>query len=452
VRDVLLLALLGVVVLAAWRWGWWRSRDDARSPSATRTVANSPPAASAPPPVEFVPIAVPPIPPAAELTVTDGDFTAAQDLSRRLSLQLPVTSADLAVAESLVSRHPDQQPLRRLLSATLVVAARQDQTARRYDVAAATLRRAVSLTPREPALRLALADLLTEAGDFAGGEAAAREAIALNPGDGDALERLGYALFRQDRNREAAETLRAALDARPSDFAQKLLARIQKTLADESGMTEQHLSHFNVRYDGDAHEDVGREILRALERHHATLVRTFDHQPSATIPVILFTRTAYYDASGAPTWSGGVFDHTDARIRIPIQGLTTDLTPDMDGTLIHELAHAFIHDRSRALAPREIHEGLAQYLEGKRIASMLTPEQVTSLADGRIGGVAAFYAGALSFVEHLMALRGQGGLNDLLKVMGESTNVDEAFRRVYGSDFQTTRRAWFARLRQQHGS
>ena len=38
----------------------------------------------------------------------------------------------------------------------------------------------------------------------------------------------------------------------------------------------------------------------------------------------------------------------------------------MDDTLIHELTHAFVHDRTKGVAPREIHEGLAQYMEGKR--------------------------------------------------------------------------------------
>src|SRR6185369_16136765 len=106
------------------------------------------------------------------------------------------------------------------------------------------------------------------------------------------------------------------------------------------------LSHFSVRYDGEAHESVGHEILRALERHYATLASSLDHQPAATISVILFTNQAYYDASGAPAWSGGAYDTLDGHIRVPIGGLTSSLTPDMDGTLLHELTHAFVADRT----------------------------------------------------------------------------------------------------------
>jgi hypothetical protein len=220
---------------------------------------------------------------------------------------------------------------------------------------------------------------------------------------------------------------------------------------DEKGMKDQHLSHFNVRYDGDAHDEVGREILRALERHYATLASTLDHQPGAAVPVILFSREAFYDASGAPAWSGGVYDNIDGRIRIPIGGLTASLSPDLDAVLIHEVTHAFVADRTLGRAPREIHEGLAQYMEGKRVASELDAEHLTALADGRIGGVPGFYLEALAFVEYLMGLRGQGGMNDLLRLIGEKGDVDDAFREVHGVDYRGAMKAWKARFRQQFG-
>jgi hypothetical protein len=124
----------------------------------------------------------------------------------------------------------------------------------------------------------------------------------------------------------------------------------------------------------------------------------------------------------------------------------------MDRTLLHELTHAFVADRTRGIAPRDIQEGLAQYMEGERVTERLTPEQLTLLADGRAGGVMGFYLYALSFVGYLVATRSMGGINDLLRAMGESGSVDEAFRQVHGQDYKATRRAWFQRLHQQHGS
>jgi hypothetical protein len=283
-------------------------------------------------------------------------------------------------------------------------------------------------------------------------EAQAQQNLAADARDAQAWYALGYSLFRQDRNREAADALRSCLDVRDHGQARMLLARIDKGLADERGMTEQQLSHFHVRYDGDAHEAVGREILQGLERHYSTLVSALDHQPQNTIPVILFSRERYYDASGAPAWSGGAYDGMDGRIRVPIGGLTQSLTSDLDKTLLHELTHAFIHDKSRGIAPREIHEGLAQYMEGERIASRLSGDQLAALARGSMGGVGGFYTEALSFVEYLMAARGAGGMNDLLREMGESGSVEQAFQRVHGSSFASVKRSWRQRLEQEYGT
>ena len=395
---------------------------------------------------------VPVIPPLEVSGVTEGDRRLAATLASQVSLQHSLSAVDVQSAEDLYARHPGESELRDLLAVVLISASRQERAARHTAQAASYLRRAAALRPEDTTARLALLDLLLQTADWSGAEAAARDTLALEPRNADALQGLAYALYRQDRNREAAEVLQDALEVRPyNPTALWLSARLRKGMSDESGMTEQHLSHFNVRYDGEAHEDVGREILRVLERHYATLVQTFDQEPAATIPVILFTRQGYYDASGAPAWSGGEFDGTDGRIRVPVMGLTSSLTPQMDETLIHELTHAFIHDRSRGLAPREIHEGLAQYMEGHRIATELAPQQITALASGRIGGPAGFYLGALSFVEHLMSLRGQGGINDVLRAMQETGSVDEAFRRVYGQDYFNTQTAWRERLRQQYG-
>jgi tetratricopeptide (TPR) repeat protein len=414
----------------------------AAAPVAPREAATSLPAAVAQAPIEAI---------AEQAGIPETDIQAAQALTQRVNRHEPLFNADLRVAEELFGRFPEEPRLRDLLEATLVTLASQDRALRRFPEATAQLRRAIAVHPQSVAPREALAMVLLEASDWTGAESAAREALALAPRDPELLEALAYALFRQDRNREALEAFRAVLEVTDSPSAKGYLARLEKNARDEGGMTEQRLSHFHVRYDGEEHEDVGREILRALERHYSTLVATLDHQPSEAIAVILFSREGYYNASGAPRWSGGVFDHTDGRIRIPIGGLTTSLTPDIDEVLVHELTHAFINDRSRGLAPRELHEGLAQWMEGKRLESEYRGPELKALADGRAGGVGGFYALALAFVEHLQSLRGQGGINDLLLAMGELGDVDAAFRQVYGQDFRLTQQAAYERLRQKYG-
>lgn len=448
--------MLLLAVLAACGYFGARRILDRPAPAAAPLQAESArPAENAalpPPPPKVASTPAPQVeaPPAAGIPAKDHD--AALELSNKINARQPLGTQDLRIAEDLYGRYSGEPKLKTLLTASLLTIADQEHSQRRLSEAVGYVRRAVTLGDEDARARVALMNLLIESSDWPGAEAAARDALRVLPRDPIVIEGLAYALFRQDRNREAAEYFRTVVELGGSATARGYLERIQKNLADEQGMTEQRLSHFHVRYDGGEHDEVGREILRALERYYATLTTTFDHQIAEPVPVILFTRQGYYDASGAPAWSGGVFDHTDGRIRVPIGGLTSALTPDMEDTLIHELTHAFINDRSHVLAPREVHEGMAQYMEGKRLGQELDDQQLKALADGRIGGVGGFYLTALSFAEYLMASRGQGGINDVLKAMADTGNVDEAFRQVYGQDYAGVRQAWWNHFRQQYGS
>jgi tetratricopeptide (TPR) repeat protein len=384
-----------------------------------------------------------------------GDPTAAADMATatrivsRLNGRVPLSPDDVSDAEALYARHPAEA--RDLLEGVLLAAASRAQAARRFDSAATLLQRARAIAPASPRpLRMQLGLLLTT-NDWPPAEEAGRALLALSPRDAEGARGLAYALVRQDRNREAIELLNGFLGTAEDAEARALLARIQHDSAAEKNLSEAKLAHFHVRYDGDAHEDVGREILRQLDRHYATLVRSFDHEPGQPIPVILFSRESYYDATGAPAWSGGQFDSFDGRVRIPIGGLSAGRMPDLDETLIHELTHSFVNDLSGGAAPRELHEGLAQYMEGRRVAQ-LDEDRLRALANGRLGGVAGFYLISLWLVEDLAAQRGAGGLNDLLRAMGSSGNADQAFRSVYGSDFATLKRQAAGRLRTRYGS
>jgi len=386
----------------------------------------------------------------AAAQVVEKDRDAAAALAARIDARLPVGPGDLRVAEDLFARYPEQA--RGLLESALVASAVQERGARRYTEATALLERAVAISPQSVDVRRGILAVRTDAADWLGVEAAARALLGLVPDDGAASRSLAYALVRQDRTREAMETLAAYLDGRADPEAAALLDRLRRERSAEGGFEEQRLAHFHVRYDGDAHEDVGREILRVLDRHYASLRTAFDHEPRAPIPVILFSSRSYYDATGAPAWSGGEFDHYDGRIRVPIGGLTVSLTPDLEETLLHEVTHAFVTDLSAGLAPREIQEGLAQWTEGKRSAVVLGDRGLQALADGRIQGVTAFYLASLVLVEDLVAQRGRSGLNDLLAAMARTGSVDGAFQDVYGRTYASLQADTLSRLRQRHGS
>lgn len=455
-RLPLELAVVGAaVVLAVW---FYKnppslSRRSSLPPVDPLSAAPSAPLSTPGPALPPLDLALPatPSPPAplkAEASgLSSADADRANALLDRLRSRSSLGPAELKDAEDLFARYPGQASLKTFLEEIFLGAAAQEQAQRRHGRAALYLRRAIELLPDRLRLRSALMNVVLDANDWPGAETAARDLLALSPRDFDALKSLGFALFRQDRNREAAEALQAALVVREESATRNLLETVLRGLAAEKGMTEQKLAHFHVRYDGEEHEDVGREILRLLERHYATLVRGFDHEPGVTIPVILFSQQSYHDATGAPAWSGGQYTDFDGRIRLPIGGLTSALSPDMDAVLVHELTHAFIADRSHGAAPRELHEGLAQHMEGRRTSPALGVDQVRAMAQGRPQPVSGFYMASLSLAEYLLALRGQGGVNDVLKAMGETGDANEAFRRVYGKDYRAVRADWAEHFR-----
>jgi tetratricopeptide (TPR) repeat protein len=446
------LLLLGGIAAA----GHWRKQ--AQAPPAAAPPAGSVrlPSSAAPvrnddlPPVLVVrpPAAPVVLPDAAGAGIAAADMRVYDDLVAALQKRRPIQAADVEAAAALQARYPSETPAQKLYTELLLLRADQLATARRTAEAITTLRRAASLPWADARVRSALLGLLLSASDWPATEAYASECLRLDPRDSEACYALGYALFRQDRNREAIDALKGC-DAGAPGAA--LMARLQKGAADEGGMTERRLAHFHVRYDGDEHEGIGREVLRMLERHYATLVITLDHEPRSTIPVILFSREAYFDANGAPAWSGGNYDNIDGRIRVPIGGLSERLDQQVDAVLLHEVTHAFIADKSGGVAPRDIHEGLAQYMEGHRIESRLDSRTRTALANGELRGVGGFYIGALSFVEYLLAVRGQGGMNDLLKAMDQTHSVDQAFQQVHGQSYAAVQKAWRQRLQQQYG-
>jgi hypothetical protein len=453
----LAMGLIGALLVLAGAVGsrLWERAHRPPVPAVTQETATAPGptsvAADVPPPS----LAIPTPPPLRELQidpnqVPDTDRTQVDSLVRKLANPSSLTAADVQMAEALLSRHTEERAIRDLLEAVLLAAAGRHLQQRQFAQAVAYLQRAGEIQPSSTRAPLALMGVSMDTSDWTGAEAAARAAIKINPRSFEAWQGLGYALLRQDRNRDAVEALRAALEIRDDTNVRGMIQRIEATLANERGMADRRLSHFTVRYDGEEHEAVGREIVRALETHYATLVRTLDYEPTNSITVILFSRQGYYNEGGGPQYLGH-YDLLDGRIRVPIGGVTTTLTSQMDGTLLHELTHAFVHERTQGVATRfPIQEGLAQFIEGKRIDAM-NPRLVAALASGRSAGEYGQYVLALSFVEYLVASRGQGGINDLLKAMGETGSMDDAFRQVYGMTLGAAQDAWGQRFQRQYG-
>ena len=128
----------------------------------------------------------------------------------------------------------------------------------------------------------------------------------------------------------------------------------------------------------------------------------------------------------------------DGKIRLPV-GRVRPPGRELERLIVHEYAHAVIHDLSRGRAPRWLHEGLAQILEGAAPDPMLQVPGGLTLA-----GVEALaaepdplraragYDIALWIVRDLVDRGGIESLRELLARLGSGETIAEAMPRVYG--------------------
>ena len=272
--------------------------------------------------------------------------------------------------------------------------------------------------------------------DWAGAEAAARVLLEREPRSPAACQALGLSLYRQDRLRDALEAARECGDA-------GLERQLEARLAAGAGFSEHQVSHFHVRYDGEAYEEISRDVIQALDAGYAKLVGELGFEPRRPIPVDLLSREDYVEETGK-TWTAGQYTHGDGRIRVKVRGLT--VTPAFEETLLHELCHAFLGDLTGGRTPREINEGLAQYVTGRRVGW-----QATDPRDAARYPWKPFYDDALSFTEYLVGQRGVRGVVEALTRLGETGNADASFREVFGDDLRELGRRWSARRRQLAG-
>jgi tetratricopeptide (TPR) repeat protein len=375
-----------------------------------------------------------------------------QDAAAYLSLmdavvaRSEVDSSRVAEAEALLGRNPGVPELGRLAEAVLELAAQQAARQGRQVDAARYRERAAELQPesRGPWLRLVNSHMAS--GEWREAELAARRGLSALPDESALHLALARALEQQGRDEDAADVLRRRLASRSDEAARAELERLERQLQSVAGLVRRASAHFDIRFEGAGDATLGNALLKVLEEKYSMLARTLDFEPDRTIPVVLLPDETFRAATSAPEWAGAFYSHADGRIRVRTRDLSAGFVPvDVERTLTHELAHAFIHARTRGAVPDDVNEGLAQYLSGRRLGYRLDPARA-AVRDGRMK-VDDFYDSALSFVEYLVDRYRQPAVNDLLKSAGETGNVDQAFRRAFNQTYDETRAEWLKQLK-----
>jgi len=305
----------------------------------------------------------------------------------------------------------------------------------RPDEAALLFRQGLTETPDDPALLKGLGVAAVHAGR-SDDAFAPLERAALAEYDPEVRLLLAHLHDRRDDPAQAVVNLKAVLDREPTnEAARRMLDKVEREWRAEAGFRREVTPRFVVKYRDTLDAEARREIVQHLEAAAARVGRTLAYTPHQRTTVVLYEHHEFRDVTRVHAWATGLFD---GKIRLPV-GRVRPAAHELERLAGHEYAHAAIHDLTRGRAPRWLHEGLAQVLEGAaadpilRAPAGLTLAGVEALAtDSDPLRARAGYDIALWIVRDLLDRGGIEPLRELLARLGAGETIAEAMPRVYG--------------------
>jgi tetratricopeptide (TPR) repeat protein len=305
----------------------------------------------------------------------------------------------------------------------------------RPDEAALLFRQGLTQTPDDPALLKGLGVAAVHAGrpDDA---LVPLERAALAEYDPEVRLLLAHLHDRRDNPAQAIVNLKAVLEHEPTNEpARRLLDKVEREWRAEAGFRREVTPRFVVKYRDTLDAGARRQIVAQLEAAAARIGRMLEYAPQQRTTVVLYEHHEFRHVTRVHAWATGLFD---GKIRLPV-GRVQPQADELERLAVHEYAHAAIHDLTRGRAPRWLHEGLAQALEGAasdpilRAPAGLTLAGVEALAgDSDPLRARAGYDIALWIVRDLLDRGGIEPLRELLARLGAGETMAEAMPRVYG--------------------
>jgi hypothetical protein len=261
------------------------------------------------------------------------------------------------------------------------------------------------------------------------------ETVVATTGEPDLRLLLARLYDQRNDSPHALRHVRAVLAREPRHApATALLRKLERERGAEAGLRNEVSPHFLVKWRDDAGAGAPRAMLRLLEAAHARLHAQLGYRPSSRVTVVLYDDPQFHDVTRTHGGISGVFD---GKIRLPL-GAVTVAGPALERLIVHEYAHAAVHELSRGRAPRWLHEGLAQLLEGAhadpalRVPGVVTLAGLESLiADPDPARARTGYDVALWIVHDLSARGGITSLRVLLDRIATGEPVATALARVY---------------------
>ena len=219
------------------------------------------------------------------------------------------------------------------------------------------------------------------------------------------------------------------------------LARARDEFAAARGQRSLSTEHFAVFAEPAVPDALVRSAADDLEAAHRAQSSFFGAPLAARQVVILYGGRGFFALASVPDWVSGVYD---GKIRVALRPNAAE-PGVLSGVLAHELAHALMRQLSGDRAPAWLHEGLAQWLEGRRLTrSELrreTGKQAARSIEDLEGNLPrpmdrvqarALYAQSLSLIEYVAQARGEGALACLVSRLSDGEPLADALRAETG--------------------
>lgn len=360
-----------------------------------------------------------------------------------------------------LAAHPYSAELRRALAEGYFGLGMEHLQARRFADAASVLQEGTEYAGAEEGrFRLLRGYALFRAGDLGAAEGELNTARALTEDEPQVLELLGQVYYAGGRLHEALQVWEEALAKQPENG--DLAARLEKTrreLRVEEAMERNAGGNFTISYDGAVHDDLGGQVLEALEEAYNEVGRDLGFYPVVEVPVLLYTQRDFAELTGAPDWAGGLYD---GKIRIPVGGLTA-MNDQLRAVLQHEYTHVALHYLTGGRCPLWLNEGLAEVAERRYFDPPLQALPAAAVADkllpwSRIersfeglspAEVKLAYEQSYSLVSFFIGQYGWHKMADVLAEIAAGRPAPEAIGRAladYAVDYDTFLTQWRARL------
>ncbi len=326
-----------------------------------------------------------------------------------------------------------------------------------HDQARSLLSQGLELAPQDRTLQEIQAMLLFQTGDLYGAENLLDELLEQNPSS-RLLSRLGRVYYQQQRLEESILALEQALVLSGVNDQKGLKGFLLRVRAEHEALAEKDrdfTQHFNMIFDAEENPKLGAALLDVLEDAYNSVGADLNFYPEVQIPVLLMTRLDYARTTGAPDWSGGLYD---GKIRMPVGGLER-LDARVRALLFHEYTHAALRYQVGSRLPVWLGEGLAQLQESKH-----HPMQSRTLAGGVARSVLLSfddlahswrdlspdqvplaYRQSYSLLRYFLDLTGWSGVEELLAEIRAGRSTVMALDLVlegYGMDFELFLEQW----------